>query len=113
MGWPKGVPRPRNAGRQKGTPNKLNADVRGYIQRVACELAAEGKGLLEWARENPGPFWTCLYAKLVPRESTLDLLPTKITLRWESSDDEDDLSGGRTEGDSTVQTETGAKTDTP
>jgi hypothetical protein len=32
MAWPKGTPRPEGAGRKKGTPNKITADIKALAQ---------------------------------------------------------------------------------
>ena len=67
MAWPKGTPRPEGAGRKKGTPNKLTMEA-----REAIELAFEGAGgvatLTEWAKENPTPFYTAVWARIIPKD---------------------------------------------
>jgi hypothetical protein len=64
----KGEPRPENAGRRAGTPNKQTAHV-----RAALEMAAERIGgverLAEWIKEAPEneyAFWTQMCMKLLP-----------------------------------------------
>jgi hypothetical protein len=59
---------PKTGGRRKGTPNKLNADVKGMI---LAALAAKGgqKYLERQADENPTAFLT-LVGKIIPLQVT-------------------------------------------
>lgn len=58
----------KTGGRQKGTPNKINA-----VAKDAIALAAEDLGgaerIVAWAKEDPlneRAFWTQIYPKLIP-----------------------------------------------
>jgi hypothetical protein len=62
----KGQPRLANAGRKKGTPNKLTADSR-EVFRLAAEMAGGVEALARYAQANPDGFWP-LYAKLIPQQ---------------------------------------------
>ena len=58
--------KPKTGGRQKGTPNKLTADLRTMIM-MAFEKAGGVDYLVGLAKENPSAFLT-LVGKVVPRE---------------------------------------------
>lgn len=66
MPFKKGKPRPKKAGRKKGTPNKTTASIKEAIM-----LAFDGIGglekLTEWARDNETEFYK-IWAKLLPQE---------------------------------------------
>lgn len=38
MSWPKGKPRPENAGRKKGTPNKKTQAIQDILDRMGCNV---------------------------------------------------------------------------
>lgn len=67
-GRPKGLP--KTGGRQKGTPNKLTADLKSAILEAAQNAGGEG-GIVGYltlqAAENPGPFMTLL-GKVLPTQ---------------------------------------------
>lgn len=59
-------------GRQKGTPNKLTATVRGAIE-TAAETLGGAERLAKWAKEDPANeriFWGTIYPKLLPLQVT-------------------------------------------
>ncbi len=60
--------RQKTGGRQKGTPNKLNAAAKDAIAFAANALGG-GARIVEWAREDPQNervFWGTIYPKLLP-----------------------------------------------
>lgn len=57
-------PGERRGGRQKGTPNKLTADLKGMILGALAEAGGQAY-LARQARENPGPF-LALIGKVLP-----------------------------------------------
>lgn len=60
----------KTGGRQKGTPNKLTADVKAMILG-ALETVGGEDYLARQAEENPGPFMT-LVGKVLPTQVTGD-----------------------------------------
>lgn len=62
-GAPKGV---RRGGRQKGTPNKVSADLKGMITAALEEVGGQAY-LVSQARENPTAFMTLL-GKILPKD---------------------------------------------
>jgi hypothetical protein len=64
----KGKPRPPNAGRKKGSVNKLTASA-----REAYALTFQGIGgvpaFIAWAKENPTEFYK-LHSKTIPLDVT-------------------------------------------
>lgn len=81
MARPKG--QPKLGGRQKGTPNKLTADLKGMILGA---LSAKGgqKYLERQAEENPNAFLT-LVGKVLPMTVQGDAenpIQTTITVQW-------------------------------
>ena len=60
----------KTGGRQKGTPNKLTADVKAMILG-ALETVGGQDYLARQAEENPGPFMT-LVGKVLPTQVTGD-----------------------------------------
>jgi hypothetical protein len=64
MAFPKGAKRPEGAGRQKGTPNKLTADVKAMVLS-ALDKAGGVDYLLAQAKDNPTAFLT-LVGKVLP-----------------------------------------------
>lgn len=81
MARPKG--QPKLGGRQKGTPNKLTADLKGMILGA---LSAKGgqKYLERQAEENPNAFLT-LVGKVLPMTVQGDSenpIQTTITVQW-------------------------------
>lgn len=58
----------RPAGRQKGTPNKLTADVKGMIL-AALDKAGGPEYLLRQSKENPVAFMS-LVGKVLPMQVT-------------------------------------------
>lgn len=61
---PKGV---RLGGRQKGTPNKSTVAVKAAIDAVYKGLGGV-KAMIEWAKENPGEFYTKVWVKTLPQK---------------------------------------------
>lgn len=61
-------PGERRGGRQKGTPNKLTADIKSMIL-AALDRAGGVDYLVRQADENPGPFMT-LVGKVLPTQVT-------------------------------------------
>lgn len=66
MPFPKGKPRPKKAGRKKGTPNKLTKSVKEAIAIAFTELG-DVTALVAWARDNETEFYK-IWAKLLPQE---------------------------------------------
>jgi hypothetical protein len=69
MGFTKGEPRPPNAGRKKGTPNKRTVDIRSTLYAAATEMGGL-RGLVKWIKKDPineRLFWSQMYMKLLPR----------------------------------------------
>jgi hypothetical protein len=64
------APGERRGGRQRGTPNKLNADLRAMIIG-ALEDAGGQEYLARCAAENPSPF-LALLGKILPTQVTGD-----------------------------------------
>ena len=60
----------KTGGRQKGTPNKLTADVKAMILG-ALETVGGQEDLARQAEDNPGPFMT-LVGKVLPTQVTGD-----------------------------------------
>lgn len=56
--------RAKTGGRQKGTPNKLNASVKENIANVFTRLGGV-QAMVKWAEENPTQYYQ-IYAKLLP-----------------------------------------------
>ena len=50
----------------------LGNNLRSRVLRVADELERQGSGLLEWAKENPGLFWTVLFKAVIPKEVNME-----------------------------------------
>jgi hypothetical protein len=59
-------------GRPKGARNKLPRDLVERIMRIADDLEAQGKGLLECAKQNPFWFYTTFVRPLIPKNAQLD-----------------------------------------
>jgi hypothetical protein len=58
----------KTGGRQKGTPNKINAVAKDAIALAADELGGADR-IVAWAKEDPlneRAFWTQIYPKLIP-----------------------------------------------
>ena len=62
MAWPKGKPRPKGAGRVKGTPNKATMNAREAIAKLVDDNALLMQDWLnQIARENgPAAAWKCM-----------------------------------------------------
>ena len=87
MAFPKGKPRPKNAGRKAGTPNKVTA-----AGREAFQLAFQGLGgvphLIEWARDNETEFYK-LFSKTIPLDITSNQKElAALTATWTFGDKE-------------------------
>lgn len=81
MARPKG--QPKLGGRQKGTPNKLTADLKGMILQ-ALDNKGGVKYLMEQASENPTAFLS-LVGKVLPMTVVGDAdnpIATTITVQW-------------------------------
>ena len=70
MGFTKGMPKPANSGRKRGSRNVVTRDAKQMLER-----AAEGAGgldaLTDFAKQRPEVFWP-LWGKLVPRSLATD-----------------------------------------
>ena len=66
MAFPKGAKRPEGAGRQKGSPNKVTADLRQMILGALDKAGGEAY-LQRQADENPASFMT-LIGKVLPTQ---------------------------------------------
>ena len=92
MPFEKGKPRPKNAGRTLGTPNKNTATAKESIQRVFELLQASDLHNLEaWAKENPESFYTKIWIKLVPTAVDLKAEVETITQIFKIGDTEIEL----------------------
>lgn len=68
MGFKKGVPRPKNAGRKEGSVNVLTKTVKDRVLDVFNELQEDPKAnLLSWAKKEPTEFYK-IAAKLIPAD---------------------------------------------
>lgn len=63
-GRPKGLP--KTGGRKKGTPNKINTDLRGMIIGALSDVGGR-EYLARQAEENPAAFMS-LVGRVLPRE---------------------------------------------
>lgn len=59
----------KTGGRQKGTPNKLNATAKDNIASVFNQLGGTAS-MADWARENRGEFYK-IYARLLPIDAQI------------------------------------------
>lgn len=59
----------KTGGRQKGTPNKVSAQVRENFLAVFTRLGGTA-AMAEWAKANQSEFYK-LYARLLPSEATV------------------------------------------
>ena len=70
MPFQRGKPRPPNAGRKKGTPNKVSKSAKeAYVE--VFERLGGADGLFTWARQDPGnlrDFYNWHSNKLIPTE---------------------------------------------
>ena len=74
MPFKKGQPRPANAGRKRGSVNKINHDAKAEILKVfdylqknpATSLRGVAKGKPDW-------FYESIYKAVVPRETKADV----------------------------------------
>lgn len=74
MAFKKGQPRPANAGRKRGSLNKINHDAKAEILRVfeylqknpATSLRGVAKGKPDW-------FYESIYKAIIPREMKADV----------------------------------------
>lgn len=55
--------------------------LRGAIIEIADELALEGKGLLDLARDDPKWFYEHFLKQLVPRDSRYELLGSPVMVQ--------------------------------
>jgi len=68
MGFKKGEPRPTNAGRRRGTPNRRTVYVREVLEGAAQGIGGMDR-LIAWIKKSPEneyAFWTSMYMKLLP-----------------------------------------------
>ena len=84
MAWKKGEPRPPNAGRKKGTPNRVTGLLRDQILQA---LDKEGgvAYLRDLARKEPSSFATLLGRVLPLQVTGSDGGPLAVT--WASPND--------------------------
>ena len=75
------VPGERRGGRQKGTPNKVDVDIKRMVLRALDGVGGE-QYLMRQAEENPGSFLT-LVGKVLPLQITGDPeRPVAIEFTW-------------------------------
>ena len=75
------VPGERRGGRQKGTPNKVDVDIKRMVLRALDGVGGE-QYLMRQAEENPGSFLT-LVGKVLPLQITGDPeRPVAIKFTW-------------------------------
>lgn len=68
MKFQRGEPRPPNAGRRAGTPNKSTAEVRAVLLAAVRDIGGEQR-LVDWIKESPQnefAFWTVMVPRLLP-----------------------------------------------
>jgi gamma-glutamyltranspeptidase len=65
MKFQKGKPRHPNAGRKRGTPNKLGAFAKSQAMLIFDQL---GGTFLEWAKKNQTEFYIGFLARSMPRD---------------------------------------------
>ena len=76
----------KTGGRKKGTPNKLNADLKGMILGALSNVGGV-QYLEEQAAQNPGPF-LALVGKVLPMTVAGDPdnpVKTEIVIHWGGS----------------------------
>lgn len=61
-----GDPRPPNAGRKLGQPNKLTMSAKEAFDKVFQDRGGS-EALLEWSKDNPTDFYK-LYGKMIPTQ---------------------------------------------
>lgn len=74
---------PPGPGRPKGVPNKLSRSAKEITEMVYAAMQ-DGRGpydFLRWAKENPGEFYTKLWAKLIPADLNVKGNMGNITLQ--------------------------------
>ena len=81
MAWPKGKPRPPNAGRRAGTPNK--AETIRNATMAAFDKVGGAKYLEGLARTQPAVF-VSLLGRILPHELATSggALKAEVLLRW-------------------------------
>lgn len=57
----------KKGGKKKGTPNKLTSSFKELVRSTYEQMEEEGKGMLQWAQENPTEFYK-IASKLIPTE---------------------------------------------
>jgi hypothetical protein len=82
MAWPKGKPRPPNAGRKAGTPNKQTKEVRDAVMESFIRLG--GAAYLEEVGKTNVQAYCQLLGKILPHELATSGGPLKaeVLLRW-------------------------------
>lgn len=86
MPFPKGKPRPPNAGRKAGTPNKITRTVREAFQEAFAVVNQGPSALSVWGKENPDKFYL-LASKLIPTDITSGDKPLGVVLLPRPGDD--------------------------
>jgi hypothetical protein len=81
----KGEPRPKKAGRRKGTPNKTTVIVKEVLE-VAARRIGGVERLIRWinkAPENEFAFWSSMYMRLLPVQHavTANINHTDVTIQ--------------------------------
>jgi hypothetical protein len=83
----KGEPRPKKAGRRRGTPNKTTVVAKEMLV-IAAERIGGVERLIKWIRlapENEFVFWSSMYMRLLPSRSepspTLHVHHTDVTVQ--------------------------------
>jgi hypothetical protein len=86
MRFQKGKPRPKKAGRRRGTPNKSTAAVKEVLV-IAADRIGGVERLIKWinkAPENEFAFWSSMYMRLIPHSqqpSTFFVHHTDVTVQ--------------------------------
>src|SRR5437899_398228 len=63
-----GEPRPPNAGRRAGTPNKRTREIAAVLLAATNEIGGEAR-LVAWIKAseaNERDFWCCMFTRLLP-----------------------------------------------
>lgn len=75
MAYPKGKPRPKNAGRKKGTPNKKTHELQAKLDELGCD-PIEGMARIAMDPENPVQLRGKMFAELaqyvIPKRKAIE-----------------------------------------
>lgn len=69
-------------GRPKGAKNKMPRDLVGKVLAIADKLEAEGKGLEDCAKQEPGWFYETFLKPLLPKNVDVNM-DGELRITWE------------------------------